>query len=337
MKSSGLSRVRYEDRKSLRSTEKVSVRLTAAGWLTLFLLVWVPVAVTMTCNNFLFIIFGMVAWLVIVSHGLARRNIRSVRFTRKFPDEIFAGTRFSVRYQVGSGGRLKRGPACLVLNDAPPLDLVRGGVAVPYAPSSGNAPYRGEAKIESRGDCTIGPALLSSTFPFGLAHYVRRTGPTQTVLVFPRIRPVDPMTYRGGRGLGRSSERQDAYGTVPHHFREYVAGDPYKHIDWKKSARTGQLITRVISEEAAGEVTVRLPDRASEDAISEAASLVAHYGTVGVPVSLKGPGLFVEAGVGPAFTRKLLTILARWESSDPTREEGNVVPVGRGQPYGRTS
>jgi len=296
----------------LSRAEKVSIRPTAAGWICLFLLVWIPVAGTLTGNNFLFIIFGMMIGLLVVSHALARRNIASVRFSRKCPEEIFAGTRFSIQYVVRCEAA-NRGSAALVLKEAPPLGVTPEGIALPHAPRDGTAWYRGEATIESRGDCSIGPAVLSSSFPFGLARYVRRSGPAQNVLVFPRIGPVDARMARWGRGQGKRSERADTHGIVPHHLREYVPGDPYKQIDWKKSARTGELITRVLSDEGGGEATVRLPHRATEEDISHAASLVVHYGRMGVPVSFQGPGLFVQAGVGPEFTRQLLTILARWE------------------------
>jgi uncharacterized protein (DUF58 family) len=111
-------------------------------------------------------------------------------------------------------------------------------------------------------------------------------------------------------------ERADVTGTVPYHFREYSSGDPYKHIDWKKTSRTGALITRVFSEEGSRAMVVQLPRAASEQAISKAASLVVHCGNVGIPVSLRGPGIMVEAGVGGEFIRRLLTILAKWDQPD---------------------
>jgi hypothetical protein len=70
-----------------------------------------------------------------------------------------------------------------------------------------------------------------------------------------------------------------------------------------------------MADEGGGEVVIRMPEKVGERAISRAASLVVHFGRAGIPVSFQGPGISVKAGKGPEFTRKLLTILARWEGS----------------------
>ena len=48
---------------------------------------------------------------------------------------------------------------------------------------------------------------------------------------------------------GPSTERRQGGGHELHHLREYQPGDPRRAIDWKASAKTGGLITRVFSEE----------------------------------------------------------------------------------------
>jgi hypothetical protein len=56
-----------------------------------------------------------------------------------------------------------------------------------------------------------------------------------------------------------------------------------------------------------------LARHASEHAISKAASLVVHFAGMGVPIAFQGPGIAIEAGTGKEFTRKILTMLARWD------------------------
>lgn len=266
-----------------------------------------------TGNNFLFIIFSMNVGLVVVSHWLAKKNIRSVHLSRKFPDEIFAGTPFTIRY-VLHADESPWGAASLTLVESPPLEPADRGVIFPQIPSGQPTPMTGLFTIGSRGDHSIGSGVISSLFPFGLARYSRRCGPIQSVLVFPAIEPVDSSMIFSPTGGGTSVERADPFGTIPHYFRDYVPGDPFKHIDWKKSARTGEFVTRILSDERAQEIVIRLPQQPSEKAISRAASLVVHFSRSGIPVSLQGPGLFIEGGVGPEFTRKLLVVLARWEA-----------------------
>lgn len=315
---------------SLRN--KLRIRPTASGWILLFLLVWVPFAAVFTGNNFLFIIFGMMVGLGLVSHFLAKRNINSVDFSRRFPDEIFAGAPFAIDYFVRTGG--KRAAAfSIALDEQPPLERLGKPEEGLSVPSRGTTRVSGLFAIRSRGDKDIQPAVLSSAFPFGLAVYTRQCGPTGSLIVFPRIELVHANVPFAPRESGRTLERIDPFGTVPYHFRDYVAGDLYKHIDWKKSARSGRFITRILSDEAGSrEIKIRLPGDASEQAISRAASLIVHFAQSATPVSLEGPGLVTESGTGPEHTRKLLTILARWEDSSggdsrPSHHPGIIVQV----------
>jgi len=279
--------------------------------------VWVPVAAVGSANNFLFIVSIMLFGLALVSHWLAKRNVKSVELSRRFPEEIFADTSFAIQYLLKSD--LKPwGSAALEFLESTPLEATSGRVQFSHVAQDQVTVERGLFSIPSRGDKQITPGTLVSSFPFGLAQYSLKRGDTQSVLVFPRIHPVhDDIPF----GLGESrkgSERQDPSGTIPYHFREYVSGDPYKHIDWKQTSKTGTFITKIFSEQGSREVVIRLSRQSSEQAISKAASLVVHFGSLGVPVALHGPGVATEAGTGKEFGRKLLIILARWGNSRDT-------------------
>jgi uncharacterized protein (DUF58 family) len=314
----------------------------------IFLAVWLPLCGAVTINNFLIMIFGMTVGLGFISHRLARRNIDSVAVSRKLPSEIFAGTRFTVLYEAETS--LKRGGAyTLRLSENPPMEGSEGGVECFHVRPGEKSTGFGSCTIERRGEHRIGAGILRSAFPFGLATYERSLWADQRVLVFPRIEPITADAAMCAQGSGTNVERTGLFGTVPYRLRDYVSGDPRRHIDWKKSARTGELISRDLSEEVSGEILIRLPSDATEEAISRAASLVVHFGKRGIPVSLEAPGISVEPGTGPRFVRKLLTILALWdgskaEVSTSKRCEGTISEVERsgesslrqpGEAYGR--
>lgn len=292
---------------------RIKMRPSPYGWFLLFLLVWIPLAAIVTVNNFLFIIFTMMIGLSVVSHRWARKNLASVSVVRRFPDEVFAETPFLLEYVVRSD-REPWGSFTLTFAEETPLNGPGSQVTIAHVPKDRLHELVSSFSIASRGDKHIGPGTLSSSFPFGLAAYSKRCGPANSVLVFPKIEPVGDEIPSWVGGFGRGMERLDPFGTVPFSFRDYVAGDRFKHIDWKKSARTGALITRVLSEEGAREITIRLSGGASERAISRAASLVVHFIRSGRPVALEGPGIRTKPGYGPDWTRKLLTILARWDT-----------------------
>jgi uncharacterized protein (DUF58 family) len=302
-------------------------RPTPYGWFLLFLLIWLPLAAVVTVNNFLWLVFSMIIGAVVASHVLARKNLASVELFRRFPEAIYAETPFSVLYSAKSG--LKPwGSFGFTLRERGALDGAVGGVRFPQVHQDPPTEVTAYYSLSSRGEKHIEPGVISSTFPFGLAEYFRTCGSSESVLVFPRLLPVEDEIPTWLGGAGRGQERPDAFGVVPYLFRDYVPGDRYKHIDWKKTARTGSLITRILSDEGAKEISIRLPAGASERAISRAASLAIHFLRMGRPVSLEGPGLSIEPGKGREFSRYVLTLLARWDSASQeathARESGAV-------------
>lgn len=307
------------------------MRPTAYGWTLVFLLVWIPLAGIATANNFLLLIFFLMVGLAVLSHWLAMRNIRSVSLSRRFPEDVYAGTPFPVKYVFASDSA-PWGAVTLKFQEAAPLTSTNGEVQCARVAANESTAVRGYFSTPCRGDVIVGPGTLQSAFPFGLAEYSRKNGPSDPLLVFPRIEPLyEDMPIRLG-GLGTGLERIDPFGTVPFQFREYIPGDPYKHIEWKKTASTGTLITKVLSDEGAREITIRLPRGPSEEAISKAASLAVHFARKRTPICLEGPGVRVGPGHGGEFTRHLLTVLARWEhvaADAPLRDRprGFVVEV----------
>lgn len=327
---------RQGDPSSESPKPKLSIRATKAGWVCLFLLVWIPAAAVMTINNYLFIVFGLLVGTVITSHVLAKRNIRAAQVVRIFPDEIFAGGPFTLRY-TARATEDGWGAAALELTE-PSLDGGGEAVHITRMWGSESVSVSRTASLPRRGDHEIAPPRLSSSFPFGLAVYSTDADRPRTVLVFPTIESIDDEIPHMVGDRGARIEKIDPFGTVPYYFREYSPGDPYKYIDWKKSARTGELVTRVMAEEGAREITVRLPANPTERAISRAASLIVHFGDRGGPITLLGPGFARGPGTGREFTRSLLTALARWERRNEATPQaaprfGPIVDVDRRGEY----
>lgn len=315
------------EKRKLVPKGKIRVWPTPYGWGLMFLMIWVPFTAVGTANNFLFIVFIMLIGLAFVSHRLGKNNVRCVALERRFPDEIFAATPFVVKYFV-STTRCPSGALTLRFMEQPPLEGAERGTAF-FRVSPNESTAKGElAILPRRGFQSVGPGVLSSSFPFGLTTYSRQCGMAERVLVFPQIMPVDMEIPVWIGSSGRGFEQVGPFGTVPDHLREYVPGDAYKRIEWKKTAQTGTLMSKVLSDEEALEIIIRLPGNASELAISRAASLVVHFSNAGTPITLAGPGLSVGPGRGPLFMRHLLTLLALWE--DRQTPEGAAASSRRG-------
>ena len=308
----------------VQQTVETGFRFKPAGWFLIFLLVWLPLAAVVTANNFLWLVFTMIIGIMTASHLLAKKNLANVTLFRRFPEDMYAQTLFAVRYTAKSDFA-PWGSFGFTLRESSSLNGDQEVVRFPQVDLDRPTEVTAYYSLDSRGDATIDRAVISSTFPFGLAEYSRKCGDSETVLVFPTLVPVEEEVRSWLGGAGRGVEREDAFGVVPFLFRDYVPGDRYKHIDWKKTARTGTLITKILSDEGAREIAIKLPAAASETAVSRAASLAIHFLRMGRSVSLEGPGLNIEAGRGREFSRYVLTVLARWNgpAQSEARSQGS--------------
>ncbi|MGY5854833.1 MAG: DUF58 domain-containing protein [Candidatus Thorarchaeota archaeon] len=105
-----------------------------------------------------------------------------------------------------------------------------------------------------RGRYELGPTEVYLRDRLGL-HYYKRTlqAPTE-ILVYPTYKDVRRMEALGKQrqlGLMFGSHRTKiiGMGTEFTGFREYVPGDSFRMIDWKSSAKRGELIIRQYEQE----------------------------------------------------------------------------------------
>lgn len=108
-----------------------------------------------------------------------------------------------------------------------------------------NAAHRAAIDIvpQRRGLIHAGPILLRSEDPMGLLHRFRSISAHATITVSPRTIPLPPLIHdRDSDGL---DTRITGIGSDDFHdLRAYSQGDDPRHMHWKATARTGQLITR---------------------------------------------------------------------------------------------
>jgi uncharacterized protein (DUF58 family) len=94
-----------------------------------------------------------------------------------------------------------------------------------------------------RGQLWFGPATLEAGDPFGIAGVVREITDREPVLVLPKVLMVTGLDLLTGRPLidaeaVRSLARDPA---ELHGTRPYLPGDPLHAVNWRATARTGEL------------------------------------------------------------------------------------------------
>jgi uncharacterized protein (DUF58 family) len=250
-----------------------------------------------------------VASLVLVNRRLPTMQVR--RIAR--PSMVSVGEPARVDIQLAnlaqrSTPRLRlwepvgtRGGAPMQLAPLPPGDVATAAYRVPSA---------------QRGVLRIGPLRAERTDPLGLCMRTDILAGSGEVLVVPeRV----PLAFPGLSSNGRLGEhlRMKSWGQTGSEFhsqREYVPGDDLRRINWKSSARAGELIVRETAVEGIRRCVVVLDTMASEydpdsfeRAVVAAASVVAGAMSMGIDTRLVAPGIDLR---GPEVAHDSLRWLA---------------------------
>ncbi|MEZ4318120.1 MAG: DUF58 domain-containing protein [Myxococcota bacterium] len=159
------------------------------------------------------------------------------------------GRPFEVRIDVVNRGRSQR---VIRVMDSPPGTADGLPIAAVVPPGS-EAELEYLLTIPRRGRHAFGPITVRWSSPLGLWERQKRFDAPQEVRVYPdfgqlRSWGVDArlteerVPVRSRRRLGGENEFQ--------RLRPYVAGDPYRHIDWKATARKREFVTREFGQES---------------------------------------------------------------------------------------
>lgn len=169
----------------------------------------------------------------------------------------------------------------------------------------------------------VGPALSVQGDPFGLTG--RQSLWTDSLEVFVHPRTVNLPGRQTGfvHDLeGHTTQKLSNSDMSFHALREYVPGDDRRHIHWRSSARTGDLMVRQFEETRQSRIAIAVDlsdqsysaDEEFEDAVSVAASFVQQSFREENPFSLVTN---VEAHRGLTATR-VMNELSRVERLDRT-------------------
>jgi uncharacterized protein (DUF58 family) len=125
------------------------------------------------------------------------------------------------------------------------------------------ATYRYELPTSRRGRIEVGPLTLERRDPLGLARNRLATGETATLWVHPKRHAT--RTVVAGRPrhhhVGRTADDSLRGSADVRDVRPYVVGDEVRHLHWKATARTGQLMVRDFVDPDQPRLTVLLDTR----------------------------------------------------------------------------
>jgi len=310
-------------------TGRRRLQFTREGKYFVALTLGIGFAAINTGNNLLYLVLGMMLALIIGSGVLSEISLLSLEVSRRIPNRIFAGRPYLMGINLRNAKR--RLPSFSVevedlLSDES-LDKKCYFLKVPSGRTQQTS-YR--HSFERRGAYHFTGFRVSTKFPFALFRKGKTVGCKDEVVVFPAIFPLHPPAGYSGESGEQMSGRLDRQGEF-HGLREYVDGDDTRDIHWRKTARVGHLMIRQHEEQAGRRIAIFLdnqqrtprPDEETvarqERAVSQAASLAAHYTGAGYVVRLVTRTASVGPGSGQAHLTQILRALALLEFTTEQR------------------
>lgn len=259
-----------------------------------------------------------------------------------YPDRVERGSPALATLRVRNTGT--RWQAALAAWDI--AGEARERVAVRRLAPGAEATYRYELPTARRGLLPVGPLVLERSDPLGLARHRLAAGGSTTLWVHPKRHPAGSAIAGRPRHHHEGRTTDDSlHGSVDlRDVRPYVVGDEVRHLHWKATARTGQLMVRDFSDPDQPRLNVLLDTRTGvlpaelfEAAVEVATSLAFGAAMAGHRCRMLTPdGLDLAPAPGPVAARVLLDTLTEVAQ---TPAGAPLVPavLASGQPSGLTS
>ncbi|WP_226531484.1 DUF58 domain-containing protein [Microbacterium paraoxydans] len=238
----------------------------------------------------------LLAALTVFSLLAVRLPRRSGTVTRQISTDLLTVSETS-RVTVRIALRALRVPRGLWHDVLP--DAVAGDSGGEYPPETGRLTY--SITGVRRGVWPLGPLMLRTVDPFGLAQREQAFGETRSITVVPEVFALAPLAVRVGAagGTAHTSSTRLGQGSDNLSPRGYIPGDSMRRIHWRATAHRGQLMVRQEEEESSPDAVVVLDRSAArweapgsdadptfETAVSLCASAAVHLASEGYSVDV---------------------------------------------------
>lgn len=180
---------------------------------------------------------------------------------------------------------------------APPI--FSGAVYFPHVPARMSATAEVQLHFVKRGRYEQEGFGLATRFPFAFLRKTRRIALARELIVYPSVEPTDSSLEVLPMITGEFEAFVRGRGYDLYRIREYQPEDPWRHVDWKATAKTGGLKVREFTREDERKLRIVFDNPASsllgdaeyEEAIRTAASLAWHFAHESTQLSFAASGL----------------------------------------------
>jgi uncharacterized protein (DUF58 family) len=325
-----------------------SFRITREGLLFLTGVGVLAGAAVNTGNNLLFMILAALLSTIAVSGIVSRNSLKQVSLSLQLPENVFAGERVSVKVSIRNMKKIF--PSFSIRVEDPELSRTRSpfyflGRLIPgrrrapslnptadrsmlrqaaYFPVLRAGETRSEFTVQSfprRGLYSLDGFWISTRFPFGFFRRGERVGAKGDVLVYPLLQKISSFFHLLPFLRGHMEGLHAGQGENLFSIRKYQESESARSIDWKATAKTGNLMAREYARDEESKFCLILDTRISdpappesenvfEKAVSLAASIAAHFLGAGAEMEFLTPKEYVPRGTGIDHLYRILQSLA---------------------------
>jgi len=313
--------------------KKPSLDFSVTGLIYCSLMMFMGLAAMNSQANLLFAVFGLMIGVLLVSLAISRVVLRRLDVRRLMPEHAIVGQPAVLTYELTN--RKRYWPSLSV--SLTELDGCESFTRQPFAYMLHAAPrttaiVSTEIVPRRRGVHVLERYQVSTSFPFGFIKRAITRREHDTILVFPAVAEVDSRLLALCRSAEKSGSRMRPQGGGQDEFfgvKQFRHGDSPRLIHWRRSARTGVLVTKEMTRVSPPRLMLLVdtfvsesPDGAGvadqlagvERCIAMAGSVATFALQAGLSVGLaawSGDWVVVPPNAGKRHARDLLAVLAR--------------------------
>ncbi len=285
--------------------ERPGLDFSLTGLIYCCLMLFMGLAANNSQANLLFATFGLMIGILLISGVISRSVVRRLKVRRVLPEHGVVGRTLRAVYEITN---LKRFWPSLSVSISE-LDGVQGFTHQPQSYLLHVAPgmtaiVPSELVAKRRGLYEFDRFQLGTSFPFGFIKRAIVQRHKEHLVIYPPLARVDSrlLTLCRSADLSGPTMRPRSGGSDEFYgVKEFRRGDNPRWIYWRRSARTGVLVSKEMTKVSPPRLLILVETRLSEPTLREAvlveksiamaASLAAkgaRFGSVRRPVRLVG-------------------------------------------------
>jgi uncharacterized protein (DUF58 family) len=310
--------------------------VTREGMAYLVFTLVIGIAALNTGNNLLFIIVSVMLAAVMVSGMASAALLRGLELDVMLPSHMFAGSTAMARLKLRNRRRWVPAFSVSVVSPRPtkprkrlvyekarlefparqpwlrlpdvsirlagskneqPPPVLTDPVYFPFVPAKATVTADVQLRFERRGRYAQESFGLATRFPFSFLLKTRRVPVAGELIVYPAVDATDEMLEILPMIRGEFDSLVRGRGYELYRIREHTPEDSARHVDWKATAKTGELKVREYTREDERKLRIIFDNPAPgtvseaeyERAVATTASLAWHFASEATQMSFLAP------------------------------------------------